>query len=264
MKNLTKLRWRGVAVGVSVVLGWPGPVVGLQLPEVSAFDHECSACHMQEHQVSEGKDAGPSLPVFYDLSPESRVCLRCHLTPERRFAEAGRGGGQGLRVGSGRYLDLDIASAHPVGRTWRAQAGLRPSDHDPLATGKLRWSSPPEGIECSDCHRPHPERPGMRVVTDEKTICSECHDPGVYVFEGHVTPGCGDCHSMHEGRTRDLLRMDDSDLLCSACHEGGGGAVFTDPVTVIPGPRGHTEVQLGRCVDCHRVHGARASLGGTP
>jgi len=274
MQRVFRMFW-----GASGVIGIPlfmTDPISAQVPGLSPFDHTCTSCHMRDHRdlmatsETQLRDHGADswLTMVPGITRNTTACLSCHSTEEQRSEYRASGRILGIPTAGGRYLGWDLDDDHPLGRSSgspRLANRLRPPRRRPSdgpgtspPTTRDRLVIPGVTVECSSCHDPHSDL-DVGTAGGEKTLCSNCHDPAYYVFGGHRTPTCGDCHQMHGSLVGALLEADDPDALCSSCHKGANG--FGAPVanTVLSGPPAHDDLQPGQCIDCHVVH--RSPLG---
>lgn len=240
------------------------------LPEA----HTCEACH-GSHVPDRGEyslrlgDAGVRGSWVRGTGPGavSQSCLRCHSTPADRM-NAGADAKTGpIRLAEGKYLGLDLADDHTLGRLDRNRddRGLL-FDTNPRnlrtrrsLTGRASILPSAMGsVECTTCHDPHRPIGPIPTPEEEPILCGACHDAGTYGYGLHVSATCSDCHRLHEGRGLDLLREEDEELLCMSCHGGARPPSGLDRArrTSLPvGPPGHVVPPAGRCSDCHPAHG---------
>lgn len=117
-------------------------------------------------------------------------------------------------------------------------------------THEGRWQSSPHnlaGVNCTDCHNPHPgDGPPMHV--DEPKTCYRCHSEKhdlEQIAHAHQVLGpndfnCTTCHDPH-GKIVMATRRD----LCLKCHDGS------------PTMAWHSSTHNGHgvaCTDCHNPH----------
>ena len=268
-----RTRGAGFSALTFAVLMWLSAPLGLQaqVSGLSGFDHTCTDCHLRDHDFGAGAAPGretrlsavPFLAIIPGLTGASANCLECHATEEQRATRAFELQAGALPLANGLYLGERFENHHPLGRERRRpiwQADLTRGrlfdlrDRAPSIEDRLRPGS--EVVNCSDCHDPHGYDLRLELDDGQRTVCLSCHDPAGYAFGTHMTPACADCHLMHDARGQPLLQEFDADLLCARCHEGTG-RVPTEPTRPgLEGPLAHTDLRAGRCIDCHRIHGA--------
>lgn len=266
----------GLVLGLSLVAPtFLGGALSAQSRGLAGLSHSCMDCHLRRHDertaVSSEDMVLPEpppigLPTFsFDISNGSTAtsaeCLECHSSAERRRIRGEERPMDPLPIAEGLFLGVSLSDDHPLGNErrgslWRTETlpsdvtGLSPQ----VANTRERLVREEESLECSDCHDPHSPFGSLNDPSTARTVCLQCHDPGFYGFQGHITPSCTDCHAMHGASGDRLLRTRRSNELCTSCHEGGAffGELRVD--AALHGPPGHDDFGRSRCTECHRVH----------
>jgi predicted CXXCH cytochrome family protein len=253
-----------------------GPdAVRAQVSRASSSGHSCMDCHLRKHEermrvpeAMAGSGVGevaPSSAFAGTLRPGHAAdagCLECHSSREQRAERAAESPDRVLTMASGAFLGLDLKDDHPLGDgrsrpTWSRDllGGERPWGPREAVLASDRLVERTDPARCVDCHDLHDPFDSRRPPGSERVLCLGCHDQSYYAFRGHISTSCLDCHVMHDAPGATLLKARRSDDLCAACHQGA--ATFSD-LEVDPGlhgPPGHDDVRVGRCSECHRIHG---------
>jgi len=210
-------------------LALPLFVLAALLPRACAWGAEyfaqekCSLCHIRQSVFFDPKFAGPERLKEFD---EERLCASCHN-------------------GSVRDSRVEL---------WRG------SQHPSPVPGEKA-----NGKRCSRCHSPH-AKGGWDVMAGTSVnlwkggdaLCAGCHKrysstTGSVHGNGFTEGGCKECHRVHGGVGRSLLR-EQREILCLRCHasvaaERGGG----HPLSV-PSMKAKTGKDLPGCTECHPPH----------
>ena len=110
-------------------------------------------------------------------------------------------------------------------------------------------------VTCSDCHDVHDAvgRNDTKSTADQNAICTKCHTqlrgPFVYEHGAVKAEGCMACHTPHGSQNAQLLRMPNSNALCSQCHS---------PVETSMAHKANAESSSATpCISCHTaIHGS--------
>ena len=229
-------------------------------PEASG----CDMCHTP-HVGGGASEYGlrvDDIPVMQTapggLGTVSRSCLRCHATPDLRARQPGFKGNARSAAAGGKYLQLNLADDHPLGRTDRSRWPQLDDGWADWNGSRARSGLLPEAgagassLECTTCHEPHSRTASSPDPRRQQLLCGSCHDPARYGAQSHSPLACSDCHQLHGGTETTLLAEPTADLLCVSCHSPGGSNRRSSGA--VRPPQGHTEPPRGSCNDCHIVH----------
>lgn len=196
----------------------------------------CVDCH-QPHEIRK---------VFYDAGMANRDCLACHGRKDLAVERDGKT--------KSLYVDLEkySLSTHAKVACAQCHTEVSPSHDRPCETVRSR-------VDCSICHASQVEQ--YRKSTHGQFAAKGDHD----------APGCLDCHSYHETKSR---RSPSSPTfarnvpqLCARCHRIGEKAavrIDSDVPDIVQSyadsvhGRGLTQgglVVSATCVNCHSSHG---------
>jgi hypothetical protein len=201
------------------------------------------------------------------LGNVSKSCLRCHASAslrERQPEFRGR-----FDSDRGRFLGVDLADDHPLGRFDSGTTGSLNAWRSPEQTASFKvsgfgFAGGPDAVECVLCHDPHDRTGALPGPFEQQEICGSCHETLLVTDINHVQLACTDCHKLHGGRRGDLLAASPTvDMTCNTCHAPAGGASVVlerrddllDPTSRGVGAApSHTPPRDGDCVDCHTQH----------
>ncbi len=209
------------------------PTLAILVPGSSArcgdfySQEKCSLCHIRQSVFFAPGFASPETLGSFG---EERVCYSCH---------------------NGTVRDSR-------GVLWRG------AQHPPVAPGSAAG-----GKRCSPCHSPH-SKGGWGVLAGTSisirkggdALCTKCHGryappSGAIHRTGFPEGGCSECHTLHGGTGKALLREARA-TLCLNCHADAdttktGGHPIARAGAAVAGRRPFPE-----CVACHPVHRAEA------
>jgi predicted CXXCH cytochrome family protein len=190
------------------------------------------------------------------LGPISQSCLRCHTTAARRASQPAQGASGAGSAHDDTYLGLDLSDDHRLGRILDSDGSTPAGEWSALGfeRGPLGTSGrvPIESLECTTCHDPHNRSGSLQTQQGQQLLCGTCHDPSRYVWRGHASLACTDCHKLHRGHDSILLAEPFPNVLCDSCHDPS--ATPTTRTASLRGPQGHLEPMAGTCIGCHTVH----------
>ena len=236
----------------------------------------------------------------------SLLCLSCHDGTialgeiiNRSSAVLMSGGNSRMPPGRG-LTGTDLTDDHPISFQYTASlAGQNGELKSPAALGPLIKLDSAGQLQCTSCHNAHDDTYGDFLVEPNvgSGLCLECHLTSGWSGSSHslsmagwnrrppnpwpegnyssvADNGCGNCHLPHAAGGPRLLRHEEEEDNCSACHNGNVAtedvmSVFNqfsshpirstarlhDPVEDAVVNSRHVE-----CVDCHDAHAAGGSF----
>jgi predicted CXXCH cytochrome family protein len=160
------------------------------------------------------------------------------------------------------FLGMELGDDHPLGSLERFSASPRLDLSDPrrMRPLDLTLSGRRGVIECTTCHDPHDRVSTKPDAIEQRQICSVCHDPATYEYEGHTEQACSDCHALHGGAIGVLLAEQDPSRLCGRCHLSLAPPSTLEearrnPARTPPAPMpGDEHVPGADCLGCHTAH----------
>ena len=106
-------------------------------------------------------------------------------------------------------------------------------------------------VSCDDCHKIHAPV-AQRLKLDEEQLCFTCHQDIKSMFnrQSHhpVKEGlikCSNCHDVHGGFGKHMIKADSINELCYECHADKRGPFMWE----------HPPVEKN-CLNCHEAHGS--------
>ncbi|MCU0726126.1 MAG: DmsE family decaheme c-type cytochrome [Planctomycetes bacterium] len=183
----------------------------------------CESCHGpgSAHVMRAGAKDAIRNPARLPKEQQAGFCLSCHRSDSSLFAYSR---GDHARAGlscttchdplvseaeSPRKKGVDLCTACHGD----ARAKFNLPNHHPLGEA---------GLDCSSCHAPHGDPPGILALEIRKDRCAECHvdkrGPFLFEHEADRQDGCVICHVPHGSINRRLLTHRDVRTLCIQCH----------------------------------------------
>jgi len=109
----------------------------------------------------------------------------------------------------------------------------------------MKYTHAPVDEDCTTCHR----KTGKHAFKfeDKAALCLQCHDDkkeGKHIHEAISAGACTDCHVVHGGEFKGLLKTKRVDTTCFGCHD-------KEPMQkkFVHGPNAS-----GKCTLCHDAH----------
>jgi DmsE family decaheme c-type cytochrome len=211
-------------------------------PATFVGEKVCVTCH-----ALEDKHFGHTTHArVFRLNPrnekEKQVCEACHGPGSKHLADATDRGGI---IGFTREWGTPVA----------VQNGQCLSCHE--GGQRINWHGSVHDkvdLACSDCHNPMARfsATGLLKKPSISETCFTCHRQQRIDFskrshmplpEGKMS--CEDCHNPHGSVTRPLLKADDVNTVCYACHAEKRGPFLWE----------HPPVR-DNCLNCHAPHGS--------
>ncbi len=244
----------------------PNTEIARTLPRVDPQLRKSSLANAPTQDASASDDstqsastitAAPVKPHMGAVQPD--VCIRCH---QGSFELNVLSGPHQVAPGS----QFKCTTCHDAQGTLTRQTGkeLCLSCHNQPLAGEWHSSSHNEaGLECIDCHNPHPNVAASSIeqkklgapiplpvpmYVPEAQVCVRCHQDTaqlVEIADPHQVGGpnnfqCSTCHDPH-GKIRQYTRQE----LCLKCHTGTPTAAWHSSVHNLQGVL---------CTDCHNPH----------
>ncbi|HEX8950035.1 MAG TPA: DmsE family decaheme c-type cytochrome, partial [Dissulfurispiraceae bacterium] len=167
------------------------------------------------------------------------ACETCH-GPGKRHVE--KGGGRGVDIFAyGANVDPKAKSA----KCLECHEEAKPLEFWDRSRHTLN------NISCDNCHDPH-GRAERLLKGRESELCSRCHQDIRAQFDRQThhpvkeeLMKCSDCHNVHGGFGRKMIKADTVNELCYECHSEKRGPFMWE----------HPPVEK-KCLTCHEAHGS--------
>ncbi len=213
-------------------------LLGLAESAGAAVDADASAKCMKCHD----DDLASMSRTAHAMSADARTptCVTCHGPSTGHIAKSSKVKPDHLFKGK---------EAMPASD--RSAACLNCHEKD---SKRMLWagsSHPAADVACNNCHRIHTNQDAVRSKQTQADVCFTCHKeqrtqvnkPSHHpIPEGKMT--CSDCHNPHGSAGPKLVKRDNTNDTCYACHPEKRG----------PFVHNHEPVQ-DDCASCHNPHG---------
>ncbi len=221
----------------------------------------CESCHGPGREHAESLGDLAKIVSFRGMKPAEivRRCLTCHQYGEEHA---------NFRRSMHKAASVTCLDCHAIHHFEEKQYLLR------VAQPKLCYGCHQETraefarpfrhrvdeqlVRCTDCHNQHGGylTRQLRSTAAQQQICGKCHSEtsGPFVFEHDPvrTEGCMACHAPHGSVNARLLKHNQANLLCLACHTLTTGMNLHGTTTF------HNQDQkFQACTMCHvSIHGS--------